>query len=84
MTASLTTHYRKPTPLGVPLTVVVTLDRVEGRKLHLSASITANGQVTVEADAVFLTLTAQNLESVFGSPDSQTPGQARNMGSNLV
>jgi acyl-coenzyme A thioesterase PaaI-like protein len=66
MTVRLTMRYRKPTPLNVPLTVSVRLDKIEGRKLHLSADITANGQVTVEADAVFLTLTPRNLQSVFG------------------
>ena len=66
MTASLTMRYRKPTPLGIPLTVSVWLDRVEGRKLHLSAEIVADGKVTVAAEAVFLTLTAQNLATVFG------------------
>jgi len=66
MTVSLTMRYRKPTPLGVPLTVSVRLDRIEGRKLHLSATILADGQVTVDAEAVFLTLTAQNLATVFG------------------
>ena len=68
MTVKLTMHYRKPTPLGVPLTIAVRLDRIEGRKLHLSADITANGAVTVQADAVFLTLTEQNLRYVFGGP----------------
>ncbi|HUZ55351.1 MAG TPA: PaaI family thioesterase [Streptosporangiaceae bacterium] len=66
MTASLTMRYRRPTPLGVPLTVSVRLDRIEGRKLHLSAEITADSVVTVEAEAVFLTLTDDNLETVFG------------------
>jgi acyl-coenzyme A thioesterase PaaI-like protein len=65
MTARLTLRYRRPTPLGVPLTVAVRLDRAEGRKLHLSASITARGQVTVEADAIFLRLTPDNLQHVF-------------------
>ena len=68
MTASLTMRYRRPTPLGVPLAVSVRLDRIEGRKLHLSADIAADGQVTVDAEAVFLTLTAKNLETVFGGP----------------
>jgi acyl-coenzyme A thioesterase PaaI-like protein len=66
MTVRLGLRYRRPTPLGVPLTVSVALDRIEGRQLHLSASITAQGEITVEAEAVFLTLTAENLESVFG------------------
>lgn len=68
MTARLALRYRKPTPLGLPLTVQVRLGRIEGRKLHLSAEILANGEVTVDAEAVFLTLTTENLETVFGGP----------------
>lgn len=67
MTVRLALTYRRPTPLGVPLTVSVTLDRIEGRQLHLSAAVTAGGEVTVEADGVFLTLTPENLDAVFGS-----------------
>jgi acyl-coenzyme A thioesterase PaaI-like protein len=66
MTVRLELRYRRPTPLGVPLTVSVALDRVEGRQLHLSASIAARGEITVEAEAIFLTLTPRNLASVFG------------------
>lgn len=65
MTVKLAVRYRRPTPLGVPLTVSVRLQRVDGRRLHLSASIVADGEVTVEADGVFLTLTAENLAAVF-------------------
>jgi acyl-coenzyme A thioesterase PaaI-like protein len=65
MTVSLTVRYSRPTPLGVPLTVEVSLDQTAGRQLHLSASITANGERSVEADAVFLVLTAENLATVF-------------------
>jgi acyl-coenzyme A thioesterase PaaI-like protein len=65
MTASLTLRYRRPTPLRVPLTVAVRLDRVAGRKLHLSATITAAGEVTAEADAIFLRLREDDLERVF-------------------
>lgn len=66
MTARLALRYLRPTPLGVPLTITVRLDRIEGRKLHLSASIAAHDDVTVEADAIFLTLTDRNLQAVFG------------------
>ena len=65
MTVKLTLRYRRPTPLGVPLTVSVHLLRIERRQLHLSASIEADGEVTVEADGVFLILTAENLATVF-------------------
>jgi acyl-coenzyme A thioesterase PaaI-like protein len=67
MTVSLTVRYRRPTPLGVPLAVEVSLDRTAGRRLHLSASITASGERTVEADAVFLALTPENLATVFST-----------------
>jgi acyl-coenzyme A thioesterase PaaI-like protein len=66
MTVSLTLRYRRPTPIEVPLTVSVSLDRIAGRQLHLSATVSAGGAVTVEADAVFLTLTTENLATVFG------------------
>jgi acyl-coenzyme A thioesterase PaaI-like protein len=66
MTVSLTLRYRRPTPIEVPLTVSVSLDEIAGRQLHLSATVSAGGQVTVEADAVFLTLTTENLATVFG------------------
>lgn len=66
MTARLGLRFRRPTPLGVPLTVSVQLDRIAGRKLHLSATIAVAGEVTVEAEAIFLTLTEENLETVFG------------------
>ncbi|HEX9622790.1 MAG TPA: PaaI family thioesterase [Streptosporangiaceae bacterium] len=69
MTVRLAMRYLRPTPLGVPLTVTVRLDRVEGRRLHLTTEITANGEVTVDAEAVFLRLTEKNLATVFpGSP----------------
>ena len=65
MTVRLDLKYRRPTPLGIPLTVAARLDRVDGRKLYLSASIAAQDNVTVEANAVFLRLTAGNLDQVF-------------------
>jgi acyl-coenzyme A thioesterase PaaI-like protein len=65
MTVTLAIRYRRPTPLAVPLTVSAILDRIEGRKLHLSATITANGEVTAEANAIFLALTTENLATVF-------------------
>lgn len=68
MTVRLGLRYRRPTPLGVRLTVAARLDRVDGRKLHLSASISANGEVTAQADGVFVWLTPGNLDQVFVRP----------------
>jgi acyl-coenzyme A thioesterase PaaI-like protein len=66
MTVRLTLHYRRPTPIEVPLTVSVRLDRIEGRQLHLSATVATPDEVTVEADGIFLVLTSENLGAVFG------------------
>lgn len=41
------------------------LDRVAGRKLYLSAHITANGEVTAEADAIFVRLTPGSADQIF-------------------
>jgi acyl-coenzyme A thioesterase PaaI-like protein len=65
MTVSLTVRYRAPTPLDAPLVVSAGLDRVEGRKLHVSGRVTTGGQVTAEASAVFLELTADNVARIF-------------------
>jgi acyl-coenzyme A thioesterase PaaI-like protein len=68
MTVWLGLRYRRPTPLAIPLAVAARLDRVDGRKLHLSASISVNGEVTVEAEAVFVRLKRANLGHVFVRP----------------
>ncbi|MEU8340262.1 Thioesterase superfamily protein [Actinomadura meyerae] len=55
MTATLETRYRRPTPLGVPLSVEAKASRVEGRKVYASGTICGpDGRVTVEATAMFI------------------------------
>ncbi|RSN58271.1 PaaI family thioesterase [Actinomadura sp. WAC 06369] len=55
MTATLETRYRRPTPLGVPLTVEAKAGRVEGRKVYADGTISGpDGRVTVEASAMFI------------------------------
>jgi acyl-coenzyme A thioesterase PaaI-like protein len=66
MTVRLSLRYRRPTPLGVPLKVSVHLDRTEGRRLYLTATIASGDDVTVEAEGVFMILTSENLSAVFG------------------
>ena len=65
MTVSLQLRYRAPTPLGVELTVRAGLERVEGRKLHVSAEVAVGDTVSVSATAVFLELTAANVRELF-------------------
>jgi acyl-coenzyme A thioesterase PaaI-like protein len=65
MTVSLEVRYRVATQLGVPLSVRAAVDRVEGRKVFVTASITAGDTTTVEATGVFLKLTAANVAQLF-------------------
>ncbi|MEO6884836.1 MAG: PaaI family thioesterase [Jatrophihabitantaceae bacterium] len=66
MTTELILRYKRPTPLGRPLRVRASLDRTSGRLLTLSADITVDDVLTVQASATFLTLTHANVMSIFG------------------
>jgi acyl-coenzyme A thioesterase PaaI-like protein len=54
MTVELTIRYRKATPYDVPLTIRARTDSVDGRRVHASGEIMANGVVTAEATGLFL------------------------------
>ena len=54
MTGTLTTRFRRPTPLNVRLTCAGGVDRVEGRKVFCSATLDAAGSVVAEAHGVYL------------------------------
>jgi acyl-coenzyme A thioesterase PaaI-like protein len=56
MTAQLTLRYRKPTPLFTPLTVRGRQVSVDGRKIRSSGTISAHGEVCVEAEGLFIAM----------------------------
>jgi hypothetical protein len=56
MTAQLTLRYRKPTPLFTPLTVRAQQLSVDGRKIRTSGTISAHGEVCVEAEGLFIAM----------------------------
>jgi len=60
MTAHLSLDYRKPTPLFTPLTVRAEQRSVDGRKIRTVGSITANGEVCVEAEGLFIAMREQH------------------------
>jgi acyl-coenzyme A thioesterase PaaI-like protein len=62
MTAELTIRYRRPTPIGVPLELRARTESVEGRKVHTTGEIIADGVVTAEARGLFIRPTAERLE----------------------
>jgi acyl-coenzyme A thioesterase PaaI-like protein len=54
MTAHLGIDYRRPTPLGVPLTMEGWFDRREGRKIYARGAMYAEGTLTAEAEGLFI------------------------------
>jgi acyl-coenzyme A thioesterase PaaI-like protein len=52
VTASLKVDYLKPTPLGVPLEVRAKVKEVKGRKVTVSATLSAEGDVCVRGEVV--------------------------------
>jgi uncharacterized protein (TIGR00369 family) len=55
MTARMEVKYRRPLPLGRPLTVTAEVVRERGRRLEAQAAIhTASGQLLAEAQGLFL------------------------------
>jgi hypothetical protein len=54
MTAQLTLRYHRTTPLFEPLTVTGRQVSVDGRKIRTEGTITADGEVCVSADGLFI------------------------------
>lgn len=52
VTASLHVDYRRPTPAGVTLEVRGKVKEIKGRKVVVSASVSADGQVCVTGEVV--------------------------------
>ena len=52
VTASLKVQYLRPTPLGVPLEVRGRIEEVKGRKVVISATVSANGEVCASGEVV--------------------------------
>jgi acyl-coenzyme A thioesterase PaaI-like protein len=56
VTATLSISYRKTVPIGVELQLRGRLQRREGRKLFIDGSVTLDGEVLAEAEALFIAL----------------------------
>jgi len=76
MTAMLTVRYRRPTPLGKELAIDAGVDRVDGRKIHASASISCDGQVTAEAEGLFISVRREKFLDMLGGDDGGDDGGA--------
>jgi acyl-coenzyme A thioesterase PaaI-like protein len=63
MTRELTVRYLRPTPIGVELRFEARLERVEGRRLFVSAEVEAEGLRTAEASGVFTAVGGEKFEA---------------------
>jgi acyl-coenzyme A thioesterase PaaI-like protein len=52
VTASLKVQYLRPTPLGVPLEVRGRIEEVKGRKVVITATVSAGGEVCASGEVV--------------------------------
>jgi acyl-coenzyme A thioesterase PaaI-like protein len=64
VTASLHVDYVRPTPLGVPLEVRGRVTEIKGRKVVVSATVSAEGQVCARGEVVAVQM-----------PEHMTPGK---------
>jgi acyl-coenzyme A thioesterase PaaI-like protein len=71
MTASLTVHYRRPTPLHTELRIEAQIDRVEGRKVFTKGAIHAGTGVTAEAEGLFVRIDATKAGELFSGTRDQ-------------
>jgi len=56
MTARLIVHYRRPTPLHTELIFEGELLRTEGRKIFCAGKVRAGGELTAEAEGLFISV----------------------------
>src|SRR3954471_18178255 len=68
MTARLTVHYRKPTPLFRELRFRAWLDRVEGRRIMSRAEVYDGDTLTAEAEGIFVQPRPELAAEYFGRP----------------
>jgi acyl-coenzyme A thioesterase PaaI-like protein len=73
MTRELSVRYERPTPIHAPLDFVARLDRVEGRRLHVSAEALANGVRTATAHGVFTQVGGEKFAELAKAKQQRSP-----------
>ncbi len=69
LTASLQVDYMRPTPLGVPLEVRGRVKEIKGRKVVVSAILSANGEICARGEVVAVQVPERLLDELSISPD---------------
>jgi acyl-coenzyme A thioesterase PaaI-like protein len=68
LTASLHVDYLRPTPLGVPLEVRGWVKEIKGRKVVVSETLSANGEVTARGEVIAVQVPQELLDRL--SPEA--------------
>lgn len=76
MTARLTVHYRRPTPLHTELRIEADFLRSEGRKIFTEGRIRAGGEVTAEAEGLFVSVDRSRFEQLLAQRARREGGGA--------
>ena len=74
VTGKLTVRYRRATPLGVPVEFHAPWPRVVGKRVHAHATLSAGGEVTAEADGLFVLVDRRTFAAPAVSGD-ESPAQ---------
>jgi acyl-coenzyme A thioesterase PaaI-like protein len=62
MTGTLTVRYRQPTPLHVELAFLARVERVDGRKIHTTATLHAGELLCAEAEGIFISVSPERFK----------------------
>ena len=66
MTATLKIRYLRPTPLHRPVQLEAWTERVEGRRIIAKGTMTVDGELTAEAEGLFVTIDPELAARYFG------------------
>ena len=75
MTGTLTVRYRRPTPLLTELELWARSEGVEGRKILTRASISVGGELTAEAEAIFISVPPEQMVGIAGRNAANAKGE---------
>ena len=76
MTAHIEVDFRAPSPLGTELVFRARCDRVEGRKIHVSADLYHGDQLCAQARAIFISMRPEVFEQLMALREARRSGAA--------
>jgi acyl-coenzyme A thioesterase PaaI-like protein len=75
MTARLTVHYRRPTPLHTELWIEAELARTEGRKIFCEGRVRAPDGITAEAEGLFISVDRGRFQALLAARERDEAGR---------